>query len=183
MSASACSRPIPIEEFTPTELQIAASVLDDYWQEMRELYADYGMPRLRKTKFIVAPERHDTCRHFAGCHTSGLLVEFAPQMAHMDADAVRAIMAHELGHAADFAYAGHWMPGPRSRDAAVWVKDAVGTEPWKKWRRLWEKRDDDQIEMAADAIALAVTGHHINYAGKCLVQTFGRGVARPVGLR
>jgi len=180
---SACSRPIPIADFSPTDLQIAASVLDDYWQELREQFIAAGMPKLKKCRFVVEPERHDTPRHFAACHSNGLLVEFAPQMADMDADVVRAIMAHELGHAADHAYPGYWMPGPKRADAAVWVGAAVDSPEWNKWHRLWQQRDDDQVELAADAIALAVTGHRINYAGKCLVQTFGRGVARPLGLR
>ena len=179
----ACSRPIAIGDFSPTELQIASAVLDDYWQELRDLFIEQGMTKLKKTKFVVNAERHDTARHFAACHTNGLLVEFAPQMADMDADVVRAIMAHELGHAADHAYPAHWMPGPRRSDPAVWVGDAVGTAEWNKWHRLWQKRDDDQVEFAADAIAFAVTGHRINYVGRCLIQTFGKGVPRPLGLR
>ena len=180
---AACSCRIPIVEFETTELQVAASVLDDYWQELRDLYIAHGMPRLKKTKFVVNAERHDTPRHLAACHTSGLLVEFAPQMAHLDADIVRAIMAHELGHAADYAYPACWMPGPKRADAAVWVESAVGSPDWNKWHRMWQQRDDDQVELAADAIVLAVTGHRVNYAGRCLIQTFGRGVARPTGLR
>jgi len=180
---SDCSRPISIEEFTPTEIQIAASVLDDHWQDLRDQFIAAGMTKLKKCRFIVNPERHDTPRHFAACHTSGMLVEFAPQMVAMDADVVRAIVAHELGHAADHAYPAHWMPGRRRGDAAVWVAEAVDTDEWRKWHRMWRDRDDDQVELAADAIAHAVTGHRINYAGRCLVQTFGRGVARPKGLR
>jgi len=54
---------------------------------------------------------------------------------------------------------------------------------WERWLRAWQTRDDDVVELTADAIAHHVVGARIGYVGPCLLQCFDRGEARPVGLR
>ncbi len=145
------------------------------------------LDRLKRVQVIVDPKVHDTPRHFAATHENGLTMRLAPELAHLAGPKVLGVIAHELGHAADFLYPGHLMlvaPGQPAR----W-REPVGKH---SARRLewWYNRSPHEVELTADAVALLMTGALISYAGDCktkdgckLVQTLGAGEPRPEWLR
>jgi len=174
----------------PSTTEIAACVLEPHFDAVRDVFAAFepepGIPlsKLHKTKLIVTVEAHDRGRHYARCREDGLLIQLAPQAADdLDHEQVVAIIAHEFGHAADFAYPGCWVllhPGtPESH--VVWIGDR-NDRPARRWRRIWIDRSHDEIEWTADAISQMVTGIAIGYCGPCMLQCFG-GAPRPAGLR
>lgn len=189
-------------------VELAAAVLDPHFSAVRDVYVESGLPKLRKTKFVVDPDLHDTPRHFAACREDGLLILLAPQAADLPVNTLIAIMAHEFGHAADFAYPGCWLIPFDGPQVCSWIGESerAKAEAWRKfgeptkrsrvglknddrrhaidWMKAWESRDKDQIEWTADGIAEAVTGQHLTYCGDCVLQCLGgRGIERPRGLR
>jgi hypothetical protein len=167
------------------ESEIAATVLTPHFDAVRDVFAEHvvadGQPlsRLRRTRFIVDPSIRDDERHFAGCRQDGMLILLAPEAADLPINTLVAILAHEFGHAADFAYPARWWC---ERDApARWIADD-STKKARAWRKAWPHRNDDQMEWDADSIAHAVTGRPIGYCGPCYLQCFG-GEPRPKGLR
>lgn len=166
---------------TPLTTDEALSVVEPYFEEMRRLYLDAGLRRVAETKLYCAPWMHDTPRHFAGCRDDGKVIVFAPELADQDEAVVAGILAHELGHAADFLYPGEF--ALRGREVVRRAREAAGDEQWQRWVRGWQGRDDDAVELTADGIAEWVTGARIGYSGPCHLQVFNRGVARPMGLR
>lgn len=114
-----------------------------------------------------------------------MLIELAPECVDLSLEHFLPIMAHEFGHAADFAYPAHWVAPDGPRGAAMWIsEEQLATRHAQRWRRLWHERDDAQVEWSADAIARAVTGQDITYAGPCMLQCFSpHGMRRPPNLR
>jgi hypothetical protein len=168
----------------------ALAILEPFFGEVRNVFVEYGYRRCADTQLEVDGEAHDTPRHFAGCRDDGLIIVAAPQMADLPVDNVVAIFAHEFGHACDFLYptrfqlagdelvihSGEWeRPREPTADMDAKASRAVMTQ--------WKDRTDDDIEQLADAVAEAVLGKPIGYAGPCLIQTLQAGVRRPSTLR
>lgn len=166
-----------------TDYEIEASVLAPYFDAVRDKFVSYdgaSLKKLKKTKFLLEPSVHDSERHYAACREDGGLILFSPEVVHLEEESVVAIIAHEFGHAADFCYPAQWLVHYESRPA-MWIGRG-DTEGHRKWRKLWNKRNADQIEKAADDIAWAVLGKRITYCGSCYIQCF-TGRDRPKGLR
>jgi hypothetical protein len=159
-------------ELSPREARL---VLEPYYEALQERYAEAGLERVQDTKLRCSPELHDTPRHFAGCQTDGAVIYVAPQLVELPESTVMGILAHELGHAADFLYPAEFL---LRGDQVVLV------EPDKYRRKGWKQRDDDTVELVADAIAELVLDTQIGYRGPCQLQNLGvGGVRRPKGLR
>lgn len=153
-----------------------------------EVAPGVALDRLKKVTVVVDPDVHDTPRHYAATRDDGRLVRLAPQLLDLPSVQSVAVIAHELGHAADFLYPGHFL-----------LTSVGGPAKWKvpegrrSSRQLenWYKRTPHEVETTADAISLLVTGAVIRYAGECrtksdclLIQTFGPGGEdRPEWLR
>jgi hypothetical protein len=172
------------------EFEIAREILAPHFDAVKDVYAAFcpepghaPLARAAETKFVIDPKQHDTERHFAACRDDGLKMIFAPQIVDLPVDTLVAILAHEFGHALDFLYPGHWVTPPRGPGLAVWIGDPSATKQGRAWRKLWEDRDTDRVEWAADGIAQAVTGKKLGYCGPCMLQCFAGGVERPEGLR
>jgi hypothetical protein len=186
-------------------VELAAAVIEPHFDAVRDVYAGFEpepgkrLTTLKRTRFVVEPGVHDSERHYAMCRDDGLLIKVAPEAAQLDLETLTAVLAHEFGHAADFAYPGRWVPSRGKRaiwigEGGCWHYDQHGNAEWRpqkgndgrrvrKWQSLWHERDDDQVEWSADSIAYTVTGLKIQYCGPCLLQCFGAGAARPAGLR
>jgi hypothetical protein len=170
---------------TRTELSCsdAYAVIEPYFLAMQEVFLE--SPALRKakvTRLYVAPWVHDAPRHYAACRDDGKAIVVAPELAELDERMVLAILAHELGHACDFLYAGEFVLG-KERSAQRRSREDFTEKQWAKWMRAWSERDDDTVEFTADAVAQLATGMVIGYTGPCQLQSFERGQARPQGLR
>jgi hypothetical protein len=195
------------------DLEIAQATLEPHFDAVRDTFARFevepGKPlaRLRRVVFEVTERAHSSERHFAATYETGLLMIFAPEIVDKPWETVVAIVAHEFGHAADFAYPACWSwPKGRAGGESLWVGETARARahawralygkpgarsrsadddrpPASTWAFAWQRRSADEVEWAADAIAEAVTGRQIGYAGDCMLQTFDRGVARPAGLR
>jgi hypothetical protein len=177
--------------------EVERLILEPHFQAVRDTFAAHvpegglgPLDELRKTEFLVDANVRNTDRHYAACRDDGKLVVLAPQAVDdLDLDTLVAILAHEFGHAADFAYPGDWMllrPGEEEQHV-VWVREMKGAPP-DRWRSsLWKARGRDEIERTADAIAEVVTGQRIMYCGGCTLQCFQgpdvRYRRRPEGLR
>lgn len=111
------------------------------------------------------PKAHDGGRHYAYCarnRDGSIEIAFAREAAYdLSDDHLIAMMAHEMGHAIDFAY------GAKRLESDLGVKLSTDTE-----RR-------------ADQIAEAVFGFAIRYDPKCAyTQSLTKGVyPRPEGLK
>ena len=170
--------------------EIAACVIGPHFDAVRDVYAAYEpapgfkLSKLERTRLIVTPEAHDEERHFARCSDDGLVIQMAPEATEqLDHEQLVAMLAHEFGHAADFAYPGDWVlmhPGTEDQHV-VWL-GGRNDKPVRRWRSVWHDRGYDHVEWTADSIAKAVTGLSIGYSGRCMLQRFG-GSPRPAGLR
>lgn len=158
-------------------------ILEPYYDEVRRRYVDAGLDLCRRTRLVVDPSMHDTARHFAACQDDGKLILVAPELAEYHEEVVLAIMAHELGHACDFLYPGEFAMGAEDAPALRRSPDSMKSRHWHQWLRDWRKRDDDLVELTADAISHYALGVRYGYRGPCLIQTFGATKPRPVGLR
>lgn len=181
-----------------TKEEIAASVIEPHFKAVQDVFSSFepepGMrlSKLERVKFIIEPKVHDKPRHFAATRDDALLMMFAPQIIELDIDTLVAILAHEFGHAADFAYPARWFTHDRGPCRAEWidsnrVEEKVGprrdTKSFRAWSKLWRDRGKDQVEWAADGIAEAVLDKHITYCKPLLLQSFVCGIDRPKGLR
>jgi len=172
----------------PAALEEAAVVLKPCFDAVRDVFVEEFVPpdggrleKLRKTKLIVTPEVRDSPRHFAGFRDDGMQILIAPEAADLPLDTAVAILAHEFGHAADFAYPAHFrLVG---RDQPAQYKPPRASKRVAQRIRAWEERGDDQIEWTADAIVHLVTGKRVGYCGPCLIQCFEGGRLRPKGLK
>lgn len=170
---------------------IAAAVILPYFDAVRDVFAAFHpepgvtLERLARVRFVVDSAVRDSARHFGATTESGLQQYYAPDIIDLDEEVLTAIITHEFGHSADFAYPHRWIiPAPRGGEAAVWIRDAITNTPQaRKWRTLWGTRSADHVEWTADGIALAITGRPVVYCGDEAVQCFRGGVRRPAGLR
>jgi hypothetical protein len=196
----------------PADVEIAATVIEPYFDAVRDTFAAFevepGKPlaRLKRVTFEVTSRAHSSARHFAATYETGLSMMFAPELVERPWETMVAILVHEFGHAADFAYPACWSWPKKQPSEVVWVGESArgralawreiygrsgarsrssddDRPPAQNWAFAWQHRDRDQIEWAADAIAEAVTGRPIRYCGDCLLQCFDGGVSRPAGLR
>lgn len=187
------------------DTEVAAAVLEPHFDAVRDTFADFEpepgerLQKLRKTRLVVDADVHDTPRHYAMCRDDGLLIKVAPESLALELGTLTAILVHEFGHAADFAYPARWVPQkgrPASwvSEGGSWHRDAKGKPEWReetgkgarrvrRWQQLWHERSDDQIEWSADSIAFAVTGMRVRYCGPCMLQCFSGAQGRPRGLR
>jgi hypothetical protein len=176
---------------TSATLEEAKAILEPYFIVAQERFVEARFTRVRRTSFKVTGRMHDSARHFAGTREDGLVVEVAPEMVEIGEEFVIAIMAHELGHATDFLYPGEFVLGHdeelvrRRRPGLVTdeVEDDPEAKQWKRWHRMWLKRDAYVVEKTADRIAEFVYEKPIGYTGPCLLETFEGGVPRPTELR
>jgi hypothetical protein len=170
---------------TTTDLsnEEAHLIIEPYFLEVQKRYCSRGLELCGKTRLVVDPSMHDTNRHFAACDSAGKQILIAPEAAELYEDTLLAIIAHELGHAADFLYPGQFaMRG--DDEPALWrTPEDMDQKHWRRSLRDWKNRDDDLVELTADAIAHFALGVRYGYRGPCLIQTFGATRLRPVGLR
>jgi len=194
------------------EDEIAHTVLQPHFDAVRDEFARFevepGVPlsRLRRVQYVITSEARNAERHFAATLDTGMSMIYAPEIVGLPIETLVAILAHEFGHAADFAYPGCFTWPKGGPGAALWVGDsdearaaawrftfgkagarsrAGGDDaaPSTNWAFAWHRRSADQIEWAADAIAGLVTGQTIGYCGPCMLQCFHGGVPRPAALR
>ena len=173
---SAC----PVLE-TSLTLDEAHGVLIGFFEAMRSDFLKSGLLLVKKVEFFVAPEMHDTERHFAACSENGKKILCAPELAELDYSFVIGIMAHEFGHATDFLYPVEFFLGKEGVERRSRASESE--TQWIRWTKTWEKRSYDVVEKTADGIAEKVLGMPIGYAGPCKLQNFRTGEARPQGLR
>lgn len=166
----------------PLTAEEAFVVLEPYFEVIRDEYLNHGLKKTRRTRLFVAPQMHDTPRHFAAYKDDGNAIIIAPELADAPDTVVLAIIAHEFGHASDFLYPGEFVLGP-SGPALRREETRVEEKQWSKWLKAWHRRDDDVVELTADAIAERVMGVPYGYQGPCLIQSFDAVRARPMGLR
>ena len=161
----------------------ALAIIEPYFHAMQEVFVEHPeLARCGKTGLYVAPWVHDSPRHYAACRDDGKAIIVAPEMVELDERMVLAILAHELGHACDFLYAGEFVLG-HEREALRRKREDFTDRQWSRWIKDWEQRDEDAVEFTADAVAQLATGLVIGYTGPCQLQSFERGKARPQGLR
>ena len=166
---------------------MAAVIVQPSFDAVRDLFCQFherleGARDMSSVELRINQDMHDTPRHFAACYTTGKRIELAPEGADLPLETLAAILAHEFGHASDFLHPGCWEFVSRGKPAK-WVVGDPDSPKMEALHRRWMKRNDDEVEWWADAIAYAVTGRHIGYCGPCLLQCFDAGVLRPKGLR
>jgi hypothetical protein len=169
---------------------IAAAVILPYFDAVRDTFAAFcpepgtSLSRLARVRFVVDSAVRDSKRHYGATNEDGLQQFYAPDIIDIDEESLTAIIAHEFGHSADFAYPQRWILPSHGPAKAVWIKEVqVEGGPARKWRTLWGKRTSDEVEWTADGIAQSVIGRPIRYCGDGQVQCLRGGVSRPAGLR
>jgi hypothetical protein len=187
------------------DLEVAAAILEPHFEAVKDTFVDFEpepgerLTLLRSTRLVVDPDVHDSPRHYAQCRDDGLLIKLAPESVALDLETLTAILVHEFGHAADFAYPARWVavkgqPASWVGEGGSWYYDSQGNARWqqdsgkearriRRWQSLWHDRSDDQVEWSADSIAQAVTGLQVRYCGPCMLQCFSGDGGRPKGLR
>lgn len=194
------------------EPEWAHSILEPHFDAVRDEFASFTpvgsarpLDRLRRVKYVVDEAMHDSERHFAGTRTDGMLMKYAPEIIDLPLESLVAILSHEFGHAADFAYPGCWSWPLDKAASSIWVGSlpdarasawrqlfgsaraqsrtpADDAAPAAHWMQAWEERNADRVEWAADGISEAVTGRRPRYCGECMIQCYS-GIERPAGLR
>lgn len=171
------------ETATDLDCEEALLIVEPFFVEMREIYTQEArLSRCAKTELYCAPGVHDSPRHFAACRDDGKVIVVAPEMAELPVETVVAILGHEFGHAADFLYPAEFALDGDGRVMRRQRRRVDDTQ-WARWAKAWEHRDDELVEVTADAVAELATGSRIGYLGPCCLQAFDRGRARPQGLR
>lgn len=174
---------------SPLTDEAAYVVVEPHFDAVRDVFAAYRpsprrrLKRLEQVRLVVNERVRTSERHYAATRTDGQQVVVAPAIATLPLDVMVAILVHEMGHAADFAYPGRWVLLDRGKPA-IWLDDQEDAFAVRKWRKLWHERSDPVVEHTADAIAYTVTGARVGYCdvGGCLLQCFG-GIDRPDWLR
>jgi hypothetical protein len=181
-------RPLVLMKPTDIDEEAAQALLEPYIVEVAARFYEAGLTRLEGIKIRVSASEGGEGRNFAACRTDGRLIVLSPDMVHLVPATLTAILAHELGHAADFLYPGLFVPGRDGRmilldDSKKGVPTGEAPVP-KTWLSDWRARDIDAQERQADRIAETVLGVRIGYSGPCLLQTIDDGISpRPHGLR
>lgn len=153
----------------------ARLILEPYFDVLQEKFIEAGLFRISETKLRCQLGLHDTPRHFGGCIDDGTIIYAAPELVELPTDIVLGILAHELGHAADFLYPGEFL---------LRGDKVVRIQPDKHRLQGWSKRSEDDVEITADYIAEYVLGVPLGYRGPCHLQSLGlAGRPRPRGLR
>lgn len=160
-------------------------------EEIRKAFLRADAEKVAHTKIRVEDWVRDTPRHFAACRNDGSLIVLASDLALLPAKTFAAIIAHEFGHATDFAYPGSFLLSNRGdlvvRPQGRRSNQSVPREVLERW----EKRSSDDVETTADRIAERIMGIQIGYCGPCNLQTMLTGApedaschpTRPRGLR
>ncbi len=182
MPPEACRTEAALALPPPLSCEEAYVVLEPYYWAVRADYVKFGVGKVKRTQLFVAPQIHDSPRHFAACKDDGSAILLAPQLADLPPPIILAIIAHELGHATDFLYPGQFVLG-KSGPARQRFEKEVEEKQWAKWLKAWHRRDDDVVELTADAVSELVMGVAYGYQGPCLLQSFDVTHARPMGLR
>ena len=191
----------------PAESDQVASVIAAHWKRIVSAFEIKGFKQPGKTNRLrIDSGWHDTCRHYAGARTDGKVLVVAPEIVDLPDVQISAVLAHEAGHFVDFDSPARYYFRPPAEvkartgaravcisddvptplvPALIWFKELPDGKALGKYLREWKERSDDEIERVADAIASYVMGEKISYTGRpsCLVQTFGIGIERPLGLR
>jgi hypothetical protein len=185
LPASSTARCLPgsdLSHFPHLSIDEAYAVIEPYFEVIREEYLAAGLKKTKRVRLFIAPAMHDSPRHFGACKDDGSAILLAPELANAPDPVVLAICAHEFGHATDFLYPGEFVldhGGPAQRRP----KDQIDDKQWSKWLKAWHQREDDVIELTADAVAHRVMGVPYGYQGPCWIQSFDAVRARPMGLR
>ena len=187
---AACERPE-----TAVDCETARIILEPFLKAAQEQFVQferehYGGKKLSYVRLECAPwaeleqEGFDV-RNFAGTSEDGRLIIAAPELVELPQESVAAVIAHEFGHAFDYLYPGRFAlaRGELLRFDDLEAEDKASQQARLARMQHWERRDRDTIETTADEIASLVLQREIRYAGPCLLQTFGRGMSRPSGLR
>lgn len=172
----------------------ASAVLEPYVQVAREVYEDAAerldLPAaaIRKIRFEVREDAHDTPRHFAGCAETGTLIVAAPEMVELPEDVVLALLLHEFGHALDFLFPGKFLLVRGELEVLPAVPKDLRDDPrvgqlLRARMKQWMHRGPDTVEVTADKVAELVSGRRIGYRGPCKLQHLDSGRPRPRGLR
>lgn len=173
-----------VERVGGLDHKTALLIIEPYYQAVQEQFMERGLSLCKQTRLESRDDVRDTPRHYAGCRDDGkLIVVCAPSMADLDESMVLAILAHELGHAADFLYPGRWklLDSGALEDCA---REDTHAARWGKWVSSWSRRPHDVVERTADAVASLVLGVPIGYSGPSCLQTLKPGhPPRPEGLR
>ncbi len=167
---------------TDVDIEEAHAILEPYFEAVRERFLDADLQKVAKTRLVVRSWVHDSPRHFGACREDATEIVLAPEIVELGQDIVVGIIAHEFGHATDFAYPGEFWLG-RNGIERRGIADAGSETQWVRWRKAWGERDEDVVERVADAVASSVMGAPIGYLGPCLLQSFAGGIPRPAGLR
>lgn len=180
---------------TPLSCEEALLVAEPFFLVVRERFvewemATYGSSKSRKVRLECSAQLHQEAgaireqtafRHFAACSEDGDLIVMAPELVELPEAALLGIMAHEFGHALDFARPAHFgFDGDRlvrQDPATMGDRRRVAAVRW------WRDRDLNVVEQMADQIAEVATGRRIGYTGPCMLQTLEGGSRRPAGLR
>jgi hypothetical protein len=168
---------------TDLDCQEALLVLEPFFLEIQDIFVrEARLTRCARTELYCAPWVHDSPRHFAACRDDGRVIVVAPEMAELPVESVVGIMSHEFGHAADYLYPAQFTLDSDHK-AARRQRREFGDTQWIRLSKAWSRRDEDLVELTADAVAELATGNRIGYLGPCQLQAFDRGKARPQGLR
>jgi hypothetical protein len=178
------------------DCETARVILEPYFKAAQEEFVrfereHYGGKKVSYVRLECASwaelqqEEGFDVRNFAGTSEDGRLIIAAPELVELPEESVAAIVAHELGHAFDYLYPARFVVarGELLRFDDLDAEDKASRQARIARMQQWERRDRDVVEGTADEIASLVLKREIRYAGPCLLQTFGRGISRPEGLR
>lgn len=156
---------------------VAAERVAERFAEQRQHLLDLGWDRVAKVEMHVEPIELSprNVAQSAFRPRKPPLVILDPQFLWLNADQREAVLRHEWGHVLDHLYAAS-LRGVV--DGIPVLREATRSET-----ATWKARSHDQIEWAADELALAVFGDRLRYSGRCLIQSLRHGTwPRPAGL-
>lgn len=166
------------------DIRAAAAILEPYVDAIYTEFLSFGLTKLRGISIRITEEAHNGGRNFAACEDTGRLILLSPQMVLLPPETAAGIIAHEFGHAADYAYPAQWAKTAKGEAVLLDISRRGGETLTSDWIADWRDRSPDHVERTADQIAETVLGMKIGYAGPCMLQTLGRGISpRPRGLR
>lgn len=180
------------ETRTDLDCESSLAIIEPYFIATQERFSEHELKRfadvrMTKVRLECSALFHDSPRHFAAAAENGRLIVVAPHLAELPEETVLAILAHEFGHAMDFARPGHYAldHGLLFEQPEIPAREGDKRADQARIARIrqWSARDQDAIEITADKVAEHVTGRTIGYVGPCELQAFDRGSPRRVGLR